>query len=154
MKTLFMSFFVFLSIIATGFSYQTWQTNQQEPQLTQINTFHQVQISQTLSQPEGKRLVPLGAFMGTNDVNYIYYEYVVDVEPGAPLNLSVGDILLTNDQGSYRDEYNLLNVDFDTDMISDTQVKVYVTVSLNMPEDEYQYNLLSGSEVSFKIYFD
>ena len=63
--------------------------------------------------------------MGTNDVNYIYYEYVVDVEPGAPLNLSVGDILLTNDQGSYRDEYNLLNVDFDTDMISDTQVKVY-----------------------------
>lgn len=149
-----MSFFVFLSIIATGFSCQTWQTNQQEPQLTQINTFHQVQISQTLSQPEGKRLVPLGAFMGTNDVNYIYYEYVVDVEPGAPLNLSVGDILLTNDQGSYRDEYNLLNVDIDTDMISDTQVKVYVTVSLNMPEDEYQYNLLCGSEVSFKIYFD
>ncbi len=153
MKSMLMSFFVLFCIVLTGLAYTYWQIDDNS-EYSSIIELGQTSKVETLSVPDGKHLVPEGIIMGENDVNAVYYTYLVEVEDSNPLNVSVNDVFFIKNNVRNHDDSGLLCFDFEFNQINETQVHITLTIRLNMPETEAQYNLIKGSTVSFNLAFE
>ncbi len=154
MRTILVSFFVFLTVLAsTYFAYQEWMKNQDYFDFSNVQTLSETSKIQSISAPQGKRLVPQGAILGINDVDEIYYTYFVDVEEGKNLDVTVSRAFFEKNEIIYEDTYGLLDFDINLEIISDSQVRVSVTVSLNMPDTQELAEMIYGSHASFQLHF-
>ena len=154
MKTTLVSFFVFFGVLlGTYFAYQKWQNSDTTINFSDVASLSQTSKIQSLSIPEGKTLVPLGAIMTENDVNQVVFTYFVDVSEGYDLKASVSDVSFTKNNVKYADEHELLMFTIDVEMIGDTKAKVLVYVSLNMPASEEEFQMIMGSSASFRMNF-
>lgn len=156
MKAKVMSFFLILSVISTVFAFKIWENSSDNSSFNSIVELSQSSkiLTQTLSSPEGKRLVPEGAILGVNDVTEITYQYLCNLEDDHYLEVAVENIYLTKNNQYYFDEYGLLSFVFDIDEIDNGQSIVTLTIKLNMPQNQEQYDLIKNSKVSFDVQFN
>ncbi|XMB72878.1 hypothetical protein RJI07_02955 [Mycoplasmatota bacterium WC30] len=154
MRTILLSFFVlFCVIFGTDYAYQEWLSEQSEYEFIDVTSINQLSEHQFLSAPSGKTLVPSGAILGVNDVDVVIYTYLIDIEIGHTLDVAIGKVSLTKDTETYNDVDEVLSSSYEIEMLNETQAKVAISVYLNMPDTEEQYNLVMGSSASFQLVF-
>lgn len=154
MKTMFMSFFVFLCLLLTIFAYDYWDSSVEENQYTNVIELSQESVITRLDSPSGKHLVPKGSLVGINDTDEIEISYLVELEDNSELSVYVDEVFITKNDEIYIDEFNSLSFDFEIVKINDSQAKVRVLVYLNEPENQEQYKYISNSEISFNLVFN
>ena len=153
MKKMLMSFFVLFCIVLSGFAYNYWQ-NDLDDKYSSVIELSQTSKVETLKVPDGKHLVPEGVLMGENDVNAVYYTYLVETDETTELNVSVNNVFFVKNNIKNLDETGLLRFDFEIDQVNSSQARVIITIRLNMPETQEQYNMIKGSTVSFSLVFN
>ncbi|MBN2540278.1 MAG: hypothetical protein JXB08_02005 [Bacilli bacterium] len=155
MRRNFVSFFVFLGVaLLTVFGYQLWQTQQLNTTYADVIELSQSSTIQVLEAPSGTRLVPQGVLMTTGDVTELTYTYLIRYEESDQFDVSVADVIFTKNNINYFDEDGMLQFDLSIDQLNSTSSRVTVRISLNMPETEDQYQLLSNSTASFRLQVD
>lgn len=155
MRPSWVSFFVFLFLLlGTYFTYQNWLENDSNLLYSENAAYSHTSKVITLSAPSGKRLVPVGAVLGVNDVNEVVYSFNVDVSEGNTLEVLANNITFKNETMTYSDVSDLLLFDYEIVMISETKAMVKVTVGLRMPVTEYELSVIQGSQVSFQLLFN
>lgn len=155
MRPSWVSFFVFLFLLlGTYFTYQNWLENDSNLLFSENVAYSHTSKVITLSAPSGKRLVPVGAVLGVNDVNEVVYSFNVDVSEGNTLEVLANNITFKNETMTYLDVSDLLLFDYEIVMISETKAMVKVTVGLRMPVTEYELSVIQGSQVSFQLLFN
>ncbi len=154
MKAFLVSFFVFLSaLLGSSYAFEEWKKTEYLD-YTQVVTSNKTTQLQNLTTPEGKRLVPKGALMGTNDIDTVFYTYLVDVKDGMYLDVEISNVFLTKNGIVQTDEFELIQIEIQIIELDGNQAEVGISISLRMPETEEQYQALSGSRVSFEIDFN
>ncbi len=154
MRTILVSFFVFLSvIIGTCFSFNYWQDSNQILANNSIIELSNKSQIQRVNIPEGKTLIPIGAVLKENDINQISYNYIVDNSELSIDNLSVSNVILSKNNQNFNNLNELLNfdisiVDVDYDL---NCTYLSLTISLNMPNSQAEYELLVSSQISFML---
>jgi hypothetical protein len=147
-----MSFFLLLLGFSTVFSYKLWVQQPVEDQFGEVIALNNsTSIIQSISSPQGKTLVPKGAILGANNVDTLYYNYIVEIEENHDLSVFIDKVFFEKDNFEYQDEDNLLIFDYVIERISETKISLTVLVSLNMPETEAQYNLICNNSISFHL---
>ena len=152
MKKMLMSFFVLFCIVFSGYAYSYWQNNLNN-EYSSVIELSQTSKLETLKVPEGKHLVPEGVLMGKDDVNAVYYTYLLETEDASNVNVTVEKVYFIKNNVQILDEDGLLRFEFTINQISETKAELYLTIRLNMPETEAQYNMIKGSTVSFSLAF-
>jgi hypothetical protein len=155
MRTFLMSFFIFLFVVGgTKIAYAEWLDHQTELTFGEIEPLHLVTHSEVLRAPEGQRLVPTGAILGIHDVDVVVYTYLVPIETGSRLEVTTTDVTLTKAGVSAPDTEGILVFAYEVEVVEENLACVKVTVRMNMPVSETQYELLQGSTAAFKVVFD
>jgi len=144
-----------MTLVASSFfAYQEWQKSQDYFGFENVQSLSETSKIQSISAPEGKRLVPIGAIMGVNDVNEVYFTYFVDVESGKNLNVEISRAFFTKNGDVFEDSYGLMQFDIVIEMISDLKAEVHICITLSMPKTEEIANLIYGSSASFQMLFN
>lgn len=155
MRPSWVSFFVFLFLLlGTYFTYQNWLENDSNLVFSENVAYSHTSRVVTLSAPTGKRLVPVGAVLGVNDVNEVNYTFNVDVKSGEEHDVFARNITFKNGNTIYENVEDLLVFEYDIHRVSDTEALVTVSVSLRMPATEYELSVMKGSQVSFELLFN
>jgi hypothetical protein len=153
MRAILLSFFAFIFIFfsaTTAFNY--WNESQNEIQFNNINQLAQTVDIVNLTAPTGKTLVPMGAVLGINDVDNIEYHYIVKTTQEGNISVQAKNVTLTNNGNSYSGQ-NILLFTYKTQKIDDTHQDVLVNISMQMPKNESQYNILRNSSISLQLEF-
>jgi hypothetical protein len=149
------SFFVFLFLLlGTYFTYQNWLENDSNLVYSENVAYSHTSKVITLSAPTGKRLVPVGAVLGVNDVNEVTYTFNVDVTEGNTLDVLAHNITFKNGNQTFTNVNDLLLFDYAIEMISESEALVSVSVSLRMPTSDFELSIIQGSSVSFQLLFN
>ncbi len=167
-KKLLLLLLLLVMPISTGVSYAYWGNNLSpiSSNLVNIDIGAELNINQEVPLNEGFSLVPQGAIMKTNDVNYVLTEYTALVDRQALLSVTVKSIYI----GGQKDIYNLVVIDlfFDHENVQPKEnIKrvlhqdlnqqfcscVFAKVTLNMPENEAEYNFIKGQDISYTLQF-
>ncbi len=157
MKAKVMSFFVLLSMVVTGLAFNYYVDQPVENQFGNVIAMSSDSTPitvETVSTPSGKTLVPEGALLGQNDVTALDYTYLITADEGENLEVAVKDVVFLKDNLEFDDEYGLLVIEYSFETISNNEVLLHVTMSLNMPENEVQYNSIAGHTLSFNLKLD
>lgn len=112
-------------------------------------------VSETVAAPEGKTLVPNTAILGVNDINKIELEYdtVLNKESDEPLTLVVTFENVTLGDSNEYSNLVVINITKESETISTTASKVFVTITLNEPSDENTYHAIKNKEITFTLNF-
>ncbi len=154
MRPLLVSFFVFfLMVFGTHLVYQNWLENDSNLEYSDNLAYSHASQVVTLKAPSGKRLVPVGAVLGINDVNYVDYSFKVNVKAGNTLSVEAINVLFVNDNETFDAYADLVDFDFEVVMTSDTEALVNVRVHLHMPNTEVELAVMKGSSVTFELNF-
>ncbi|MBI9009993.1 MAG: hypothetical protein JEZ05_08170 [Tenericutes bacterium] len=152
MKAIVVSFFLLLLGLSTIFSYKLWAQQPVEDQFGEVISLNNTSdIVQNLTSTQGKNLVPKGAILGIDDVDTLYYNYIIETEENTDFSVLIKRVVFSKDNLEYQDEHNLLVFDYVTEQISETRVSLTISVSLNMPENKTVYDLICGSSISFQF---
>ncbi len=155
MRQLFVSFFVFfLLLFGTHFVYQNWLENDSNLQLSDSVAYSHASKIIELSAPSGKRLVPVGAVLGVNDVDHVEYTFEVAVEEGCTIDVLLTNVIIQNEMDTFQQVDDMLVYEYDVEMINSLRAVVTITVSLRMPTSVEERSMLQGSKVSFQILFN
>lgn len=155
MRQKFVSFFVSLLVIfGTYFVYQNWLENDSNLQYSDSIAYSHATDVITLSAPTGKRLVPVGAVLGRNDVNSVEYVFSIAVEEGQTLEVLLENVTIKNNKETYTDVQDILLYEYEVEMKSALEAVVCVTISLRMPSNEMERFMIQGGRVSFQILFN
>ena len=157
MKAKVMSFFVLLSMVVTGLAFNYYVEQPVENQFGNVIAMSSDSTPitvETVSSPSDKTLVPEGALLGQNDVTALDYTYLITADEGQNLEVAVKDVVFLKDNLKFDDEYGLLVIEYSFETIRNNEVLLHVTMSLNMPENEVQYNSIAGHTLSFNLKLD
>ena len=111
-------------------------------------------IDAQVDVPEGKTLVPAGVVLGPNDVTSVVlsYDLILNKELAADLTLTTSVTNVELD-GAASGLVNVVVSNPTTTVNGDVATTVTVTVTINMPADETEYNLLANGVITFDISF-
>lgn len=126
-----------------------------------------IKIGTIVKSENNSRLIPNGAILKTNDVYEISFEYEIFFDDNYDLDIAVGELSLTNNELSNEILGRLFNFDIKVEYqenmkVNDgilkgtdnaTRALVTVTISMNMPENKAQYDVLSTSSLDFTAFF-
>lgn len=157
MKAKVMSFFILLSLLITGLAFSLWLDQPVENQFGEVVAMSSESSPLTVTTvfaSSGKSLVPEGAILGQNDVTTLEYTYVISANEGEVLDLAVNEVVFLKDNQEFADEFDLLVIEYNFEAVSSNEILLNVSMSLNMPENETQYNSIAGSALSFYITLD
>ena len=90
---------VMLMFVGTGTAFAYWDSGfeQMNSDVINIGVGATLEVEQTVTPPAGKFLVPLGAFMGTNDVNEVVFTYTINLNKAGRVAITATDIKINND---------------------------------------------------------
>jgi len=149
-----MSFFVLLSSFLTGFTYEKWDALPLEEKYPDTIILNQkTTIVEQTTTSANKRLVPNGVLLTQDDVYTIYYSYIVNLDENYDLEVLLNKAYFIKGEDKYLDAYNLLNFKFNVERTSPTIAKVTVSISLNEPKNETEYDIVNNSQISFSLIF-
>lgn len=138
-------------------SFAFWdQLTQTENETIVIGEGTTVSVAAVVTVPEGKFLVPAGVVMGTNDVSSVEltYEVEIDKELVDALDLSViaSSVLI---DGS-AENAGLVNINIalaQATINAGDKVLVTVTVTLDEPTSQAQYDAVKNGDITFTLTF-
>ena len=155
MRPLVVSFFVFLfAFFGTGYVYQNWLENDSNLLFSDNVAYSHTSKVLTLSAPSGKRLVPVGAVLGVNDVNVIHYNFEVDIEENKSIEVLLDNVIFRNSEESFYQMEDMLLFEYHVDLVNESLANVTVSISLRMPQTELEYQIMQGSQVSLQLLFN
>ena len=96
-------------------------------------------------------LVPTGAILKENDVNLIVKEYVIKHDENSQFEVSITNVRFIQDEFQYQDDFHLMQFQFSRENIDSETTKLIITISMRMPEDKTQYDIVSGSKAFFEV---
>lgn len=154
---LYISIFTILIALSAivQISYAFWDSlNTSSNEDVIIGEGMELAVTETVSVPEGKTLVPEGAILGINDINEIVLEYncVLNKESVEPLTLFVTyeNVKI----GGSSDYSDLVNINLSKAYaITGEVTKVIVTITLNEPIDENIYHAIKNQTINFDLNF-
>ncbi|MGD9901274.1 MAG: hypothetical protein AB7S44_01915 [Spirochaetales bacterium] len=158
--------FLFLN---TTLSYTYWDGNINPININDFNigVGTTLAVYESITPADGCTLVPKGVFMGETDVDELLFSYTANLNKAGVLTVELTDSYINEDT----DIYNLLVFDIyfdepnETNQITastplaseningDYAVTVFIKISLNMPENEEQYNFVKNASISFALKF-
>jgi len=149
-----MSFFVLLSTFLTGFYYEYWTDLPLNDRYSDIIVFNQeTTIIEKTSSLTNKKLVPSESLLSVNDIYKLYYTYTVKTCENSKLLVTLNKAYFIKNNDKYLDESNLLNFEFDIEKVSSTISKVNISISLNSPQNETEYDMICNSQIAFTLIF-
>ncbi len=152
MRPLWVSFFVFfLMLSSTYVTYQEWLKNESDLSFSEEIAYSHSSRVIELSAPSGKRLVPMGAVLGINDVNQVEYRFSVRVKNDHVVTVKAVNVVFQTSDTVYEDVESLLVFDYHINQIDQENAEVTVVVSLAMPSNEVEKTIIQGSNASFEL---
>ena len=165
---LFLIFIMFM-LLSTGVSYTYWDGNINPINSSELNigVGTTLLVFKNISPDNGTTLVPEGVFMGETDVDEMLFSFIATINKAGVLNIIVKDVFINESLDIYNSltfdiyfaEPNVIN-QTNSSIILDTKnvdkkytTEVFVKVSLNMPENEEQYNFVKNASISFYLEF-
>jgi hypothetical protein len=157
--------FLFLAF-SSGIAYAYWDAViREDDPIIDIGVGTIILVSETLQPSNELKLVPVGAFRGSNDVNEVLYRYAVTLNKEGQLTVTVKNILVngvTNPFGLIHVDVYLeqpndipqssLNIVFEDDPNSELfRATVLVRVTLSLPENEEQYLSVRNGTIEFTL---
>ena len=155
MKKIFSVLALFLLIGGGLSAYAYWDTlTTSSDETVEIGEGTTLEFTETLEPEEGSTLVPSDVVMKEGDVEEIVFEYSVslDQEPLEDLDFeaNVSNVLI----GGETEDSNLVNVDVQSpNLIGSDDINVVITVTLDEPSDEDQYDRIVNETITFDIEF-
>jgi len=144
-------------VASVGATYAYWHNYIQTQDVADIvigegATFS---VSVTAAPPAGKTLVPFGIPKTADQVDTItlIYDVELDVDLDSAVDLTVTyDALLLGVVDTYND---LVNIEITPSMtaIQNDVVTITVTVTIDEPADEAEYNAVVGQDITFSLVF-
>ena len=155
---IFIAFFAFmltLTTLATAtFAYWDLLTKTQDETL-EIGNGVELIVEAQAKAPEGKVLVPSTAVLKPGDVTEIVLTYNVRINEPISSNLDLtvtySDVKIGLDSTN-KDLVNI-SINLATSDLNSTDVLVTVTVTLNEPTNEAQYNAIKNQPITFTLTF-
>lgn len=146
-KSLLSIALVLLLVAVTALTFAYWDQLTQEDNISiNVGQGKRVTITETLQVDEDERLVPVGVVMGTNDVDSITVKYNVHITEfvdGYDLDITVTpihDLLVPVVTLGEFDENN--------------EAEVTITFTLEMPNNEAEYNAVANKTLTYTVKFD
>jgi hypothetical protein len=78
---------------------------------------------------------------------------LLKTEDASNVNVRVENVYFIKNNVPTLDEDGLLHFEFTINQLTATRIEIHLTIRLNMPETEEQYNMIKGSAVSFSLAF-
>jgi hypothetical protein len=156
LKQLSIAFLVLISVITTVISFGVFEENYPQVFSTQINLEqeNEIIVKEVLKHDSSKRLIPLGAIKGVNEVDEVNINYDVSIlgkhNNALKLVVEVEDILIDGDS-AFGDLVNIEIVQSSESF--DSPIKVTVVVTLDLPESETEFLAISNKPIAFTVKF-
>lgn len=155
MKTKLVSFFVLLVVFSlSNFIYNAWINDLSNLSSIQVVEMNDSMLIQQLSSSSGKRLVPVGALMGENDVNELHFEYRIEMNTFQTLAIEILETNVVKGDQQTNQLDDLFTYTITQEKLDSEEILVSISVQMNMPETKMEYQMVSGSQVSFKLSFN
>lgn len=155
-KRLFAALLVVLLLGGTAFAFSYWDNlSQQEQETINIGEGVTLTVSAVAEVPAGKYLVPAGVVLKANDVESVVLTYNVKLDLAAvtALDLSVVESnVLIGGASTYS---SLVNIDISlaSATVNDSDVLVTVTVTLDEPATQAEYDAIENGAITFDLTF-
>lgn len=155
-KSVFVLFLLMLlGITATTYAFWDKLTNRQNDNTVTIGEGTTIVVNAVATPEEGKTLIPSGMVLGVNDVEEVVITYYVKLSKEAQnaLNLNVTAENIT--VGGIENPFNLVNVAIvqDNALVNNVDVLVTITVTINTPVNESEYNSIANKQIKFDLVF-
>ena len=153
MKKLLLAFAIVLMVGGSALAFAWWDRLEAENNVT-IGVGQGVTVSVNLDEQTTGNLVPTGAIMKTGDVNEVDVEFTVSlsVDPEQLLNLNVAtsNVLIGGEPGNA----GLVNTSVtNPGTIQNVPVTVIITVTLNEPANQTEYDDIINQNITFNVTF-
>lgn len=143
-----------LGLTYTSFAYWDELTKEDELSVV-IGEGKTLVVSNDKVVPAGKTLIPVGKIKGVNDIDSVELEYTVSLNAASITDLNLNVIaseILIGDSDLYS---SLVNVDISNpgSIVAGKTATVLVTVTLNEPTNQTEYDAIINKTISFKLAF-
>jgi lipopolysaccharide export LptBFGC system permease protein LptF len=156
LKQLSIAFLVLISVVTTVISFGLFEESYPQVFSTQINLEqeNEIIVKEVLEQDSSKRLIPLGAIKGVNEVDEVNVNYDVSIlgkhNNALKLVIEVENVLIDGDS-VFSDLVNIEIVQSSESF--DSPIKVTAVVTLSLPENETEFLAISNKPITFMLKF-
>ena len=142
----------------TSVAFSYWDNLQQTENVSNVSVGEGVTLELDIlaTVPNGKVLVPVGKAQTSDSVEEIVLTYNVylDKQTNNDLDLTVisSNILI----GGSSDHSDLVNIDISkaSDFVNDSEILITVTISVDAPTSQEQYDAIKNQAVTFTLTFE
>jgi len=135
----------------TYLGYIEWNNHsykQGDIQTVELSGNSSIQFTSSIKQ---QHLVPKGAVLKENDVTAVTTSYFVKHDENSQFDISISGVTFIQNELQYYDDYNLLQFQVSTERIDSQTTKLIITITLRMPDNRTQYEIVSGSYAEYNI---
>jgi len=156
LKQLSIAFLVLISVVTTVISFGLFEENYPQVFSTQINLEqdNEIIVKEVLEHDSSKRLIPLGAIKGVNEIDEVNINYDVSIlgkhNDAFKLVVEVENVLIDGDS-KFSDLVNIEIIQSGESF--DNLIKVTAVVTLNLPENETEVLAISNKPITFTLKF-
>lgn len=141
---------IIMLIAITGLTYAYWDGLSNDAGSTiEIGVGSKITVEEKVYSEDGN-LIPVGAILGTNEIEQVVKEYdvVLSKTSKEPLYLNV---TVSNIQIGNKEYDGLVNVDVDYNPTISAQEKVILTITMN--NLNIDYSNIYGKEITYSVEF-
>lgn len=155
MKILIVVMLVAVSALVTGVTYAYWdslQTN--DTIMLSVGEGAVISINLDSNTADGKTLVPVGAFIGENDVDSVSFTYTASLSKASAqaADFSVSVVEGSLKIGGIATHADLINVSIDVPETITDDAEFTITVTMNEPGSETVRDEVVNKVVTFDIF--
>jgi len=156
MKKLFALLLVVFLFGGSTMAFAWWDQLETTDENITIGVGEGVTISVNLDEQTQGSLVPNGVVMKTNDITEVEVKYTVNLD-SSDINEALNfDVSVINKEIGGSDTYKSL---VDIDVVSDSTIQnesvdVTLTVTLNMPSNQTEYDAIVNQNITFDVQFN
>lgn len=162
--------FLFIVVLIFLFSYSsvTVYSYYEDSDMNYLNDETAIFLINGSLRPTGnEKLIPLGAVQKQGDTYEIVYKYEILIPNNELLDVSINNILSSNDHANNGLTERLFNFDFEIeyednvdykaelfqDSLEVTRATVTLRISMNMPATQEEYFTIKDSKITFNVLF-
>ncbi len=152
--SLFVIALVLIGGSALAFAWWDNLTVEEEETIT-IGEGVTLEVLAVAEVPEGKALVPAGVILKADDVDEVELTYNVKLDTEVPEALDLDVVSSNIEIGGDATYAGLVNIDISLaeSTVNDVDVLVTVTVTLDEPADQTEYDAIVNQDITFTLTF-
>lgn len=155
MKILIVVMLVAVSALVTGVTYAYWDSLQTNDTIKlSVGEGAVISINLDSNTADGKTLVPVGAFIGENDVDSVSFTYTASLSKASAqaADFSVSVVEGSLKIGGIATHADLINVSIEVPETITNDAEFTITVTMNKPGSETVRDEVVNKEVTFDIF--